>query len=144
MVNLATAILTPTILPTWDHISQLSKDVFNTLRKWSFLKADHADAYKQIPLDQGYANLTLVFLINPYSRKWFAFTHKVLLSGAVSAVIHYNCFSRLLAVLMNLALRIPVLNYFDDFGALVPFDLRREALSACERCSAFSALRCKR
>ena len=80
-----------------------------------FSKADHADAYKQLPLGPGYDNLTLVALRNPYSGKWFAFTHKVLLFGAVSAVVRYNCYSRLLAVLMNLVLRTPVLNYFDDF-----------------------------
>ena len=116
---------------------QLSMDVFNTQRKWSLLKADHADAYNQLPLDQGYANLTLVALSNPYSGKWFAFIPKVLSFGAVSEVIHYNCFSRLFAVLMNLTLRIPVLNYFNDFGAVAPSDLGREALSVCERFSAF-------
>ena len=40
-----------------------------------------------------------------------------------------------MAVLMNLVLRIPVLNYFDDFGALVPFDLGPDALGACEKFS---------
>ena len=137
MVNLATTILTPITLPTWDHISQLTKDVHFTQKKWSFLKADHADAYKQLPLDPGYANLTLVALRNPRSGKWFAFIPKVLLFGAVSAVIHYNCYSRLLAVLMNLALRIPVLNYFDDFGGLVPFELGPEALDSVEKFSGF-------
>ena len=94
------------------------------------LKADHADAYKQLPLDPWYANLTLVALRNPYSGKWFAFIPNVLLFGAASAVIHYNCYSRLLSVLMNLVLRIPVLNCFADFGGLIPFDLGPESLDS--------------
>ena len=99
------------------------------------MKADHADAYKQLPLDPGYANLTIVALRNPKSGKWFAFTPKVLLFGAVSAVARYNCYSRLLAVLMNLVLRIPVLNYFDDFGGLIPDDLGLDALDSVEKFS---------
>ena len=132
MVNLCTSVLTPITLPTWDHISQLSKNVYKHRLNWVFLKTDHADAYKQLPLDPDYANLTVVALRGPNSGKWCAFIPKVLLFGAVSAVIHYNCFSRILAVLMNLTLGIPILNYFDDFGAYCPEPLGTRALSTVE------------
>ena len=36
MVNLATSILTPITLPTWDHISQLTKDVHHAQKNGHF------------------------------------------------------------------------------------------------------------
>ena len=66
-------MLTPITLPTWDHIAQLSKSFFRTKRNWVFLKSDHVDAYKQLPLDPEYANLTVVALRNPDTGKWCAF-----------------------------------------------------------------------
>ena len=129
MANLCTSVMTPITLPTWDHIAQLRKSVFQTKRDWVFLKSDHADAYKQLPLGPEYANLTAVCLRNPDTGEWCAFIPKVLLFGAVSSVIHYNCFIRLLAVLMNRILGIPILNYFDDFGSLSPEPLGAKALS---------------
>ena len=58
--------------------------------------------------------------MNPFSCQWCAFVPRVLLFGAVSAAIRYNCFSRTISVSANKILRLPVLSYFDDFGALVP------------------------
>ena len=40
--------------------------------------------------------------------------------GDVDAVLHYNVFSRILAELANHYLGIPLLRFFDDFGALIP------------------------
>ena len=34
------------------------------MREWVFLKYDHTDAYKKIPLDPYYANLSVVALRN--------------------------------------------------------------------------------
>ena len=59
----------------------------------------------------------------------------MLLFAAVSAVIHYNCFARPLAVLINRALGIPVLNYFDDFGVLLPGPLGAMTLWMVENTS---------
>ena len=118
--------------PTWDHIAQLSKSVFQTKRDWVFPKSDHVDAYKQLNLDPEYANLTAVALRGPETGEWGAFIPKVFLFGAVSAGMHYNCFSRLMAGLMNRILGIPILNYCDDFGALSPEPLGDKALSAVE------------
>ena len=90
MVNLRTSVYTPIALPTWGHISEMSKRIRGSMTAWGFFKADHKDAYKQLRLYQEYANLTLVALRRPTSEKWFAFVPKVLLFGAVSSVIHYN------------------------------------------------------
>ena len=67
IVNLCASVLTPITLPTWGHIAQLSKLGFHTKRKWVFLKSDHVDAYKQLPLDPEYANLTVVAMRNPHT-----------------------------------------------------------------------------
>ena len=94
MVNRRTSVITPITLPTWDHIAQLSKDAYRANTKWTFLKADHDSAYKQLPLDPDCAGITVVTLRGPATSKWRAFFPRVLLFGAVSAVIHYNCFAR--------------------------------------------------
>ena len=57
------------------------------------------------------------------------FVPKVLLFGAVSAVLRYNCFPRSLDVIINRYFGIPLLNYYDDFGAFCPSPLAERALS---------------
>ena len=94
MANLRTAALTPIALPTWDHLAQLAKWVFPSSANWHFLKGGHASAYKKLPPDPQYANLTIVALRNPSTGLRMGFAPKVLLFGVVSAVLHYNCFSR--------------------------------------------------
>ena len=127
-VNLHCTVWTPIKLPTWDHISQMCLNIRTSERKWAFLKADHEAAYKQLPLEPSHANLALVALRNPVTSEWMAFPPKSLLFGAVAAVLHYNCFSRMVAVLFNLTFGIPLIGYFDDFGALIPYELSKDAL----------------
>ena len=108
-------------------------DVKEDLREWSFFKADHQAAYKQLPMDPDHHNLAMVALRNPETGEWVAFPPKALLFGAVAAVLHYNCFSRLLSVIFNKIFGIPLIGYFDDFGALVPSKLAPLALKTFER-----------
>ena len=72
------------------------------------------------------------------------FTHKVLLFGAGSSSIHYNCYSRLIAVLMNRTLGIPVPNYVDDYGDLIPVDFGAEDLKYAKILASFPDRRWKR
>ena len=130
LVNVCTAVLTPITLPTWDHLAQMSKAVFPSAKDWAFIKGDHASAYKQLPLDPKFANLTVVALRDPSSGRWMGFIPKVLLFGAVSAVLHYNSFSRALGVLVNRYLGIPLCTYYDDFGAYSPSIIKDHALRA--------------
>ena len=132
-VNLFCAVWTPIKLPTWGHISQMRRNVRSTRRPWEFFKADHEAAYKQLPLMPEHTKLAFVALRDPIASRWMAFHPKALLFGATSAVLHYNCFPRLLAVLANRIFGIPLIGYFDDFGALVPADVIRHALSTFER-----------
>ena len=131
-VNLHCTVWTPIKLPTWDHISQMCLRVRRTKRRWAFFKADHEAAYKQLPLAPDQAKLALVALKNPTSGKWMAFPPKALLFGAEAAVLHYNCFSRLISVIFNKTFGIPLLAYFDDFGALAPKNLCEKALKTFE------------
>ena len=131
-VNLHCTVWTPIKLPTWDHISQMCLKQRDTRRRWAFFKADHESAYKQLPMAPEHTNLALVALRNPTTGKWVAFPPKALVFGAVSAVLHYNCFSRLISVMFNKIFGIPLLAYFDDFGALVPARLCERALRTFE------------
>ena len=128
LVNLCTSVITPITHPNWDHIAQLIKDAFRTNTKWTFLKAAHDSEYEKLTLDPDFAGITVVALRGPATSKWRAFFPRALLFGSVSAVTHYNCFARSLAVLTILTLGIPALNYFGDFGALVPDPLGTMAL----------------
>ena len=128
LVDICTAILTPITLPTWDRLAQMAKHVFASSKDWAFLKGGHASAYKQLPLDPKHANLTVIALRNPKSAKWVGFVPNVLLCGSVSAVLHYNCFSRPLEILVNRCIGIPACNYYDDFGPFTPKVVMKEAL----------------
>ena len=50
--------------------------------------------------------------------------------GSIAAVIHYNIFSRIVAELACIFMGLPIVVYFDDFGALIPASLGPEALKA--------------
>ena len=77
--------------------------------------------------------LAFVALRDPIASRWMAFPPTALLFGATSAVLHYSCFSRLLAVLANRIFGIPLIGYFDDFVALAPANVGRLALRTFER-----------
>ena len=101
LTNACTAILTPITLPTWDRLSEIANALYHTFRDWDFIKGDRASAYKQLPLDPTHANLTAVALRHPVTGRWVAFVPKALLFDSISAVLHYNCLSRCLAILLN-------------------------------------------
>ena len=96
-------------------------------------KAYHKDACEKLPLGPDHVRLTYVDLGDPNSGGWFPFAPKALLFSAVSAVIHYNCFSRLISVLPNKLLRLPVFSYYDDSGRPVPLVLITKGVRVFER-----------
>ena len=128
--NLYCSVWTPIKLPTWDHIAQLAALARPSTCAWSFFKTDHESAYKQLPIAPEDQRTSVVALRGPKTGKWMAFVPRTLLFGAVAAVLHYNCFSRAVAVLFTKVTGIPLLSYFDDFGALVPSDILDPALEA--------------
>ena len=125
--------LDPIKLPTWGHISQIAVQVRDTACPWFFFKTDHASAYNHLPLDPSDQALSVVALRNPSTGKWMALVHRSLLFGAVDAALHYHCFSRAVAVVFTRVTGIPLLCYFDDFGALAPAAVLDAALGAFVR-----------
>ena len=141
--NLYCSVWAPIKLPTWDHIAQLAARARKTKCAWPFFKADHESAYKQLPLDPNEQNLPVVTLRHPVTGIWHAFVPRALLFGAVAAVLHYNCFSRAVAVLFTKLAGIPLLSYFDDFGALVPSEVLGHALGAFTKFCSLPGIRPK-
>ena len=129
LINTRTSDFTPITLPTWDHVSQLCSDISDSNTDWCFFKADHASAYKNLPLNPDHGNLCVVALQSP-DGEWHGFFPLTLLFGASVAVHHYNLFSRIIAVLANKIFRLPAINYVDDFGCLLPKCLGQAGLRA--------------
>ena len=132
-VNPACATRTPITLPNWDHIGQICLDVADSNRAWSFFTADHSAGYKNLPLDPGQANTCVVTLRRPTDGRWYGFSPWTLLFGATAAVLRYNGFSRIVAVLANILFGLPLVNYFDDFGCILPASISDEGLSTFKR-----------
>ena len=58
---------------------------------------------------------------------------KNLMFGTVCAAIHYNIFSRILAELTCRIFGIPMIRYFDDFGAPLPASIAKKGLRTFTR-----------
>ena len=111
------------MLASWGHVAEVCRKASSSTFGWEFLKADHEAAYKQPPLQGEHAQLAVIALKNPSDKRWYGFFSRTMVFGAVAAVLHYNVFSRIVAELVNHYLGIPLLSFFDDFGALTPICL---------------------
>ena len=127
--NLSCVVETPIKLVSWDHLAELSHMVNDHSRDWSFFKADHEAAYKQLPLEHSHAELAVIALRSPVDGMWYGFISRTMMFGAIAAVLHYNVFSRLLSEIVSKLLGIPLLCFFDDFGSIIPASLAEKALS---------------
>ena len=78
----------PIALPTWDHSAQSAIDLRKRKHDWEFPKADHASAYKNLPLIPEHAQLAFGALRSPGNGQWYAFPPRALIFGAVAAVLH--------------------------------------------------------
>ena len=134
LTNLSCAVLTPIKLVSWDHLAQLSHLLSNPRNAdWGLLKADHEAAYKQLPIDPEDQRNAIIALRHPRSGKWFGFVTRALIFGAVADVLHYNVFSRLRTAIINKALGIPMVCFFDDFAAMIQQCLGEKALAIFTR-----------
>ena len=126
--NLACSALTPIKLISWGHIAQLSRLIASSGKAWHFFKADREAAYKQLPLEFSHSKLAVIALRSPQDKRRYGFFSRTMVFGAIAAVLHYNAFSRLVTELASKILGIPVVCFFDDFGALIRVPLGRKAL----------------
>ena len=116
LTNTACVVRTPITLPGWDHIAASARILNTTLCEWSFGKVDHKSAYKALPLRAEDSNYAVIALWNPLAKAWYGSKSRTQLFGSTAAVLHYNCFSRIIASLLCRILAIPTVGYFDDFG----------------------------
>ena len=128
LVNRFCVIDSPLTLPSWDHLVEVSLSLNRVPRDWAFLKGDRDSAYKNLPILKEHSRFCMITLFNPYDSKWYAFEPKTQIFGSIASVLHYNVFSKLIAQLANLILKIPILVYVGDFGSLVPLTISTEAL----------------
>ena len=126
--NLACIVETPIKLASWDHVAQLSNLVNTGSRDWSFFKADHEAAYKQLPLAPEFSKLAAVALRSPVDHLWYGFVSRTMVFGAVAAAIRYNVFPRLIAELFTKLFGIPMLVAFDDFGDIIHAEISEAAI----------------
>ena len=85
----------------------------------------------------------MVTLRRPTDGRWYGFCPRTLLFGATAAVLHYNGFSRIVAVLANILFGLPVVNYFDDIGRILPTSISDEGLSTFKRFCGLIGVRLK-
>ena len=127
--NDASSVRTPISLPTVDHLAFLLDTIQGVgARPCSIFKADHANAYRQLPLRPSEARFAHVVARNPSDGHVAVFIPRTLLFGSSTAVAHYNALSRAISSIFARIFRVPVVGYFDDFAAPVPRSLARQAL----------------
>ena len=129
MVNLACKVETPIKLASWGHVAEMRRSVQSIERFWHFMKSDHEAAYKQLPLEWCQSSLAVVALRSPEDGRWYGFFSRTLLFGAAAAVVHYNVFSRIISELVCRIFGIPMISYFDDFGAMLPEQLAQKEIA---------------
>ena len=97
-------------------------------RDWSFLKGDREAACKNLPILPTRSKYCAITLLNHIDSNRYAFDPKTQISGSAASILRYNVFPKLIALLANAILGIPIIVYVDDFGALSPSGVGAEAL----------------
>ena len=115
--NRAAAVRTPVNLPTWDHFSAVIRSFQERglSENLAMAKADHRDAYKQLPVRDDHKMLAVVTLKEPESGEMRGFVPQTQLFGATAAVRHYNTVSRDVAEMAVSWLRVPCSEHSYDF-----------------------------
>ena len=126
MTNIDCVVRTPVKLVSWDHLAVISRLAVSGCRDWRFFKANREAAYKQLPMGGDHAALAAISLRLPTKNARYGFLGGTLMFGAVSAVLRYNLFARLLCELFSQRFGGPINSYLYDFGALVPADMTTE------------------
>ena len=99
--NDATVASTPINLPSWDHIAQMRAPYYlkGNRRPLALAKADHANAYKQLPAATKDELAAVVTLKDPVGGEWYGFIPHTQPFGSTASAIRYNCLSRVIASL---------------------------------------------
>ena len=143
MANLACTAATPIQLLSWGNIAQISAILAAGGGDWATFKDDRKAAYKQLPIDPADQNTAIIALRRPTNHRWYGFIARALIFGSVSAVLHYNVLPRLMVVLANRYLGIPLVGYFDDFAAIIRKVLGKASLDTFARSCALLGFQLK-
>ena len=129
LTNRLCCISTPITLPDWDLIGAMHLFIsHHSDAPWAFLKGDDTSAYKNLPMRIEDSLTAVITLWDGSGECWKGFIPRTLIFGATASVLHYNTFSRLLAILINRLFGIPLLAFYDDLGSPMLFALGRVAL----------------
>ena len=105
---------------SWDLLSQLGRRSCGSGRGWALLKADHADAYNQLPIAPADQARAAIALCRPKSWTLYGFTARTLMFRAKAAGLQYDAFSRLATALVNRLFGIPLICFPGDFASHIP------------------------
>ena len=114
----AAAIKTSVNLPTWGHVAAVVRSFQErgVAASLAMAKADHSEAYKQLPVRNDRRILADLTLEGPESDELRGSVPQAQLFGATEAVSRYSAVSQGMATAAVRWLKLPRLGYFDDFG----------------------------
>ena len=95
-------------------------------------KADHRDAYKQLPADPAHS-LKSVVVFRDRSGKLVGAPPRTLVFGSSLAVLGYNLVSRFICAIYCLFFKLPLIAFYDDYAGAAHQALGRLPLYCFER-----------
>ncbi|KAJ9456629.1 hypothetical protein DIPPA_05275 [Diplonema papillatum] len=114
--NAVTSIQTPISLMGIDNATATAIELGrNGVAEISQAVLDQSDAYKSLIVDPAQRKYAVIVALNPISGELDYFLSNVLCFGTESAVLNYNCLSRVVSTLARRILCIPASGYFYDF-----------------------------
>ena len=101
LTNDAVAVHAPVNVPPRDHLVQMCNSFRfrGERRPFAMAKANRADAYGQLPLDEEDELAAAVTLLNPRGGLRYGPISGTQLVGSTTAGLRYNCLSRAIAFL---------------------------------------------
>lgn len=121
--NLACVVETPIRLVSWGHLTDLKILANAGKRDWALFKADREASYKQLPMRASHAKLAVVARRSPADDQRYGLISRTMMFGAIAAFLHYNALARLPEEQFASLFGIPLLSFFDDYGAIAPSEL---------------------
>ena len=121
LINQAVAVTTPIKVDDADAFAACARELIGAVserspgEEFAAIALDHREAYRQVPAANDVA-CRVVVAEDPATGKLAFFRADRLLFGEASSVLVYNCFARLLAQVARRGLRLPVMQYYDDFA----------------------------
>ena len=80
-------------------------------------------------MDASHSKLAVIALKSPKDNRRYGFVSRAMVCGDVAAVFHYNVSPRLISELSAQLFGIPLLVFFDDFGAKGPAEITDATLN---------------